>query len=324
VAPILPVTSLNGRTGAVTLTKSDVGLANADNTSDAAKPISTAAQAALDLKAPLASPTFTGTVSGVSTSMVGLGNADNTADIDKPVSNPVQLALNAKSNTGHTHAVADTTGLQAALDAKAPLASPAFTGTPTGITKSHVGLGNVDNTSDAAKPLSTAATSALAAKAPLASPTFTGTVTLPTTTNGLTKSNVGLGNVDNTADTAKPVSTAQQTALNAKVDTTAKGAANGVASLDANGQIPVAQLPKQTGSASVSIAANVLATQSVTFATPFAAAPNIQVTKTSGAAPKYIPYVASKSATGFTIGLYSADGTTQTTTQSVDWVANAV
>jgi hypothetical protein len=34
----------------------------------------------------------------------------------------------------------------------------------------------------------------------------------------LTKSDVGLGSVDNTADTAKPVSTAQQTALNLKQD----------------------------------------------------------------------------------------------------------
>lgn len=47
--------------------------------------------------------------------------------------------------------------------------------------------------------------------APKASPTFTGTVT------GVTKAHVGLGSVDNTADTAKPVSTAQQTALDAKL-----------------------------------------------------------------------------------------------------------
>jgi hypothetical protein len=49
-----------------------VGLANVDNTSDASKPVSTAQQTALDLKlasataastyAPIASPTFTGTV----------------------------------------------------------------------------------------------------------------------------------------------------------------------------------------------------------------------------------------------------------------------
>jgi hypothetical protein len=38
-----------------------VGLGNVDNTSDANKPVSTAAQTALDLKANLASPTLTGT-----------------------------------------------------------------------------------------------------------------------------------------------------------------------------------------------------------------------------------------------------------------------
>ncbi len=38
--------------------------------------------------------------------------------------------------------------------------------------------------------------------------------------DGLTKADVGLGNVDNTSDLNKPVSTAQQTALNGKTDTT--------------------------------------------------------------------------------------------------------
>ena len=45
-----PVTSVAGKTGAVTLVKADVGLGNVDNTSDANKPVSTAQQAALDLK----------------------------------------------------------------------------------------------------------------------------------------------------------------------------------------------------------------------------------------------------------------------------------
>ncbi len=45
------VSSVAGRTGTVTLTKSDVGLANVDNTSDASKPVSAATQSALDLKA---------------------------------------------------------------------------------------------------------------------------------------------------------------------------------------------------------------------------------------------------------------------------------
>ena len=48
-----PVQSVAGKTGAVTLVKADVGLGNVDNTSDANKPISTATQDALDLKADL-------------------------------------------------------------------------------------------------------------------------------------------------------------------------------------------------------------------------------------------------------------------------------
>jgi hypothetical protein len=72
-----------------------------------------------------------------------------------------------------------------------------------------VGLGNVTNESKATM---------------FASPTFTGTV------SGVTKTHVGLGNVDNTSDANKPVSTAQQTALNLKLNTSARGAANGVAS----------------------------------------------------------------------------------------------
>lgn len=48
--PPYPVTSVAGKTGAVTLAASDVGLGNVDNTSDANKPISNATQAALNDK----------------------------------------------------------------------------------------------------------------------------------------------------------------------------------------------------------------------------------------------------------------------------------
>lgn len=44
------VTSVAGKTGAVTLAKDDVGLSNVDNTSDESKPISNATQAALNDK----------------------------------------------------------------------------------------------------------------------------------------------------------------------------------------------------------------------------------------------------------------------------------
>ena len=60
-AEVNVVDSVAGKTGVVTLVKGDVGLANVDNTADSAKPVSTAGQTALNLKADLASPTFTGT-----------------------------------------------------------------------------------------------------------------------------------------------------------------------------------------------------------------------------------------------------------------------
>ena len=62
--------------------------------------------------------------------------------------------------------------------------NPTFTGTVSGVTATHVGLGNVTNESKATM---------------FSNPTFTGTV------SGVTKSMVGLGNVDNTADASKSV-----------------------------------------------------------------------------------------------------------------------
>lgn len=68
-----PVTTVAGRTGAVVLAKADVGLANVDNTSDAAKPVSTATQSALDGKQnTLVSGTSIKTINGES--LLGSGN----------------------------------------------------------------------------------------------------------------------------------------------------------------------------------------------------------------------------------------------------------
>ena len=119
------------------------------------------------------------------------------------VTSAIQTQINSKAATSHTHAQADITNLTTDLAAKAPLANPTFTGTVAGVTKTHVGLGNVDNTSDADKPVSSATQTALdaklasataastyetitnvALKAPLASPALTGTPTAPTATAG--------------------------------------------------------------------------------------------------------------------------------------------
>ena len=55
---------------------------------------------------------------------------------------------------------------------------------PHNVTKTQIGLGDVDNTSDVNKPISTATQIALNLKAPLASPTFTGIPVAPTASVG--------------------------------------------------------------------------------------------------------------------------------------------
>jgi len=57
--------------------------------------------------------------------------------------------------------------------------------------------------------------------------------------HNVTKSQIGLGNVDNTSDTNKPISTATQTALNLKEDEINKGASLGYAPLDVNSKVPL-------------------------------------------------------------------------------------
>jgi hypothetical protein len=180
------------------ITKNMVGLGSVDNTTDAAKPVSAATQTALNLKAPIASPTFTGTVSGISKGMVGLDLVDNTTDAAKPISAATQTALDLKASTSDLNNALTLKANVTALNLKAPIASPTFTGTVSGITKDMVGLGLVDNTSDAAKPISAATQTALDLKAStsdlntalalkanvselnlkasIASPTFTGNV----------------------------------------------------------------------------------------------------------------------------------------------------
>jgi len=59
----------------------------------------------------------------------------------------------------------------------------------------------------------------------------------------LSKSDVGLNNVDNTSDLNKPISTATQTALNLKEDKANKGIANGYVPTDASNLIPIGFIP---------------------------------------------------------------------------------
>ena len=127
-------------------------------------------------------PSLTGyaTETYVNTALSGLVNsAPESLNTLKELSD----ALGADANYAST--------ITTALGTKAPIASPTFTGTVT------IPSG-----------------ASISGYAPIASPTFTGTV------GGITKSMVGLGNVDNTTDANKPVSTATQTALDLKLNLT--------------------------------------------------------------------------------------------------------
>jgi len=163
VPPTAPVSSVAGRTGAIVLSKNDVGLDNADNTSDASK---NSATATLTNK----------TISGVSNTLTNIPQS--------AVSN-LTTDLAGKAATSHTHTasqISDSTAtgrsLITASDATAARSaigagtSNLIIGTTSSTakagdyapTKADLGLGDVDNTSDLNKPISTATQTALNTK----------------------------------------------------------------------------------------------------------------------------------------------------------------
>ena len=136
-------------TSPVGITKTDVGLANVDNTADSAKPVSTATQTALDLK--LASATAASTYAPLaSAALTGTPTAPTAA----AATNTTQIATTEFVRAEVTALVNSAAGT---LDTLGEIATA---------------LGNDAN-------LSTTLTTSIGLKAPLASPTFTGTVTLP-------------------------------------------------------------------------------------------------------------------------------------------------
>lgn len=158
----------------------------------------------------------------VTKATIGLGDVDNTSDAGKPISFATQTALNGKASL----AGADFTG---AITVQAPTAGshPA--------TRSYVdtALAALVNSSPAALDTLAELAAALGGDASFAASTATALgnrLRLDTASQGLTsqqqsnakanlslvKADVGLGNADNTSDANKPVSTAQQTAINAR------------------------------------------------------------------------------------------------------------
>lgn len=342
-ASAAPVKSVSGRTGAITLTKTDVGLSNVDNTSDLNKPISTATQTALNGKANTSHTHAIGNVTGLQTALdgkassvhehpvsditglqtilddtlrsddigvvvqgynantvtdanyvhtdnnyttaeknklagiaagaqvntvnsvagktgavtlvkadVGLSNVNNTSDLNKPISTATQTALDGKANSKHIHDIADTVGLQDALDGKLGVNSNAVSAsrlltarTIGGVSfdgSANINLPGVNttgnqNTTGSAAKLTTARTLTIG----ISSKSFNGSANVSWTLDEIgaaslshthTKAVIGLGNVDNTSDLDKPISTATQAALdtiNTSIGTKANSAVQVVA-----------------------------------------------------------------------------------------------
>ena len=108
-----------------------------------------------------------------------IANLVNSSPTTLDTLNELAMALGNDPNfaTTITNALgnkADTSNMNSALALKANIASPTFTGIVGGISKSMVGLSNVDNTSDLSKVVSNATTIQLNLKAPINNPQFTG------------------------------------------------------------------------------------------------------------------------------------------------------
>jgi len=231
VLPIVDTSATTTKKITLTQVKTSLALNNVDNTSDANKPVSSAQQTALDAKqATLVSGTNIKTING--STVLGSGNIS--------ISSAVAWG-------GITGTLSTQTDLQTALDGKVD-ENTAITGaTKTKVTYDQKGLvtagadlsaGDLPTGIDAAKistgVISNAEFDYLNGLTDNIQTQFTGKQdTLVSATNiktiegqsllgsgniDLAKGDVGLGNVDNTSDANKPVSTATQTALDAKTN----------------------------------------------------------------------------------------------------------
>lgn len=131
---------------------------------------------------------------------VGLGNVNNTSDANKPVSNATQIALNNKQDK-----------LVSGSNIKTVNGNSLVGGGNVDITAS-VGFGNL--TGDPADNIKL--NNALGAKAEDAN--LVSHVNNTSNPHNVTKAQLNLGNVDNTSDANKPISTATQGALNTKLE----------------------------------------------------------------------------------------------------------
>ena len=223
----------------------------------------------------------------VTKTQVGLGNVDNTSDLNKPISTATQAALNGKQNTlTNSDGLSEGTtnlyfagarvlstllaGLSTATNAVITASDSVLsalgklqkqisdnlttltshtgnTSNPHSVTKTQIGLGNVDNTSDINKPVSTAQAAADAAVLASANATTAAHAARTDNPHTVTAAQLGLGNVENKSSAtirSEITSGNVTTALGYTPENAAqKGTAGGYAPLDGTGKVASTYLP---------------------------------------------------------------------------------
>ena len=236
VLPIVDTSATTTKKITLTQVKTSLALNNVDNTSDANKPVSSATQSALNAKQDtLVSGTNIKTVNG--TSVLGSGNiaissAVAWGGVTGTLSNQTDLQTALDGKVDENTAITGATKTKITYDAKG-LVTAGADATTADIADSTnrryitdaqlVVVGNTSGTNTGDNATNSQYSGLAASKQDtLVSgtniKTIEGQSLLGSGNIDLAKGDVGLGNVDNTSDANKPVSTATQTALDAKTN----------------------------------------------------------------------------------------------------------
>ncbi len=218
-----------------TLNATAAGLGNLNNTADLDKPVGTLLQAALDAKEPtLAGSDSTKYYRGDKTwqvldkSALGLSNLNNTSDANKPISTLTSAAIALKADADNAM---NLSGNQEITGVKTFSSAPKLVGSAT---VDYVWTATNENGAGAWAELIEPETTVDWENVLSVPSTFAPTIGTSGTTAAAgnhthTKADLGLGNLNNTADADKPVTNAETTALgNLVTDTRTVSAGTGL------------------------------------------------------------------------------------------------
>jgi hypothetical protein len=234
LTPAAPVQAVNGYTGSVNLTKTDFDLGNVDNTSDANKPISNDTQTALDLKA---NTTDLNAVlaqkMNITDANIALAGKSNLSEVNTALSTKMSTldataALNLKldaNKVGAANGVASLDALGKVPTDQIPavsFSSVKVLGSEAamlGLSSAVIGSVVIRTDENKNYVLAAANPSVLSNWIQLLTPAApVQTVNGYSGNVSITKTDLGLENVQNTTDADKIISTRTQTALDLKVD----------------------------------------------------------------------------------------------------------